>query len=365
MAEAKPRVVVVMGIEESYFMAQFEVGYTLPATKDAAGRHHINGELVVANADTQLRFLQTMEPIWAATGGTTTVVVSPMARYLTTGCCEEPGHITNRGDPNYAKQMKADLLAAKYKMKRYFKDNGHQHCVVMYPAKDLEDEDLSKIWGDDDPTLPLPAVFDKMAAAIRVAEERADLTGAKRAGGGQDGPPPKRARLESGNDGQATGNPGPDGQKKGAKGKKGRGGKGNSGGSGGGGGGSRGGLSGLGGTRGAASINNWHQTDNFTGRGGQRRGRGGQRRGGGGGGGQHGSGGQGSFSYYNYGSQDWCYDERSWPQDNGMRGRGGGGWRGGSGGNGGGGGCGGGGGRRGGGGWYGGNSYGRRFGARR
>jgi hypothetical protein len=312
MAEAKPRVVVVTGIEESYFMAQFEVGYTLPATKDAAGRHHINGELVVANADTQLRFLQTMEPIWVATGGTTTVVVSPMARYLTKGCCEEPGHITNKGDPNYAKQMKADRLAAKYKMKRYFKDNGHQHCFVMYPAKDLEDEDLSKIWGDDDPTLPLPAVFDKMAAAIRVAEERADLTGAKRAGGGHDGPPPKRARLESGNDGQVTGNPAPDGQKKGAKGKKGRGGKGNCGG----GTSSRGGLRGPGGTRGAASINNWHQPDSFAGRGGQRRG-------GGGGGGQHSSGGQGSSGGYYYGAQDWRYDERSWPQDNSMRER----WR--------------------------------------
>jgi hypothetical protein len=361
MAEAKPRVVVVTGIEESYFMAQFEVGYTLPATKDAAGRHHINGELVVANSDTQLRFLQTMEPIWLATGSTTTVVVSPMARYLTKGCCEDPGHITNKGDPDYAKQMKGDLLAAKYKMKRYFKDNGHQHCVVMYPAKDLEDEDLSKIWGEDDPTLPLPAVFDKMAAAVRAAEERADLTGAKRAGGGHDGPPPKRARLESGNDGQVTANPAPKGQKKGAKNRKGRGGKGRGSGGGGtvgggsgGGTSSRGGPSMPGGSRGAASFNNWHQTESITGRGGQRRG-------GVGGGGQHSGGGPGTSSGYHFSAQDWRYGEGNWQQENTMGGRGGGGWRGGSRGNGGG----GYGGRGGGRGWYGGNNYGRRFGARR
>jgi hypothetical protein len=48
MAEIKPKVVIGIGTEESYFMAQFEVGYTLPATKDSAGHHHINGELVVA-----------------------------------------------------------------------------------------------------------------------------------------------------------------------------------------------------------------------------------------------------------------------------------------------------------------------------
>jgi hypothetical protein len=257
--------------------------------------------------------------------------------------------------------MKGDLLAAKYKMKRYFKDNGHQHCVVMYPAKDLEDEDLSKIWGDDDPTLPLPAVFDKMAAAVKVAEERSDLSGAKRAGGGHDGPPPKRARLESGNDGQATANPGPNGQKKGAKSRKGRGGKGGGGGcvggSGSGSGGgttSRGGSSMPGGNRGAASFNNWQQAESLPGRGGKWRG-------GFGGGGQHSGVGQGSSSGYHFGAQDWRYGERSWPQENAMSGRGGGGWRGGSRGNGGG----GFGGRGGGSGWYGGNSYGRRFGARR
>jgi hypothetical protein len=96
MAEMKPKVVIVISIEESYLMAQFEVGYTLPATKDAAGHHHINGELVVASAETQQRLLLAMDPIWQATRGTATVVVSPMARYLTKGCCEDSGHITNR-----------------------------------------------------------------------------------------------------------------------------------------------------------------------------------------------------------------------------------------------------------------------------
>jgi uncharacterized membrane protein YgcG len=343
MAEAKPKVVVVIGIEESYFRAQFEVGYTSPATKDSAGRHHINGELVVANADTQQRFLQAMDPIWTATSGTITVVVSPMARYsyLTKGCCEEPGHITNRVDPNFATQMKADLLAAKYKMKRFFMENGHPHCIVMYPAKDLEDEDLSKIWGEDDPTLPLPSVFDKMVVAVKSAEERADITGAKRAGGGQDGPPTKKARLDTGNDGQATGNPAPEGRKRGTKGKKAGGGRGSGGGRGGDGGGSRGGggSSGPGGTRGrgsfgAANLNRWKQpgisTEQATGFG-----RGSQRRGGGGGG-PHSSGGPGPSDSYGY--QDWRYDDRNagyWPPDGDRRGRGGGGWRGGGGGSGG------------------------------
>jgi hypothetical protein len=202
--EARPRAVVVIGIEESFFMAQFEVGYTLPATKDAAGHHHINGELVVANAETQLRLLKAMDPIWVATRGLATVVVSPMARYLTKGCCEDPGHITNKDDANYASKMKSDLLAVKYRMKTFFNDNGHTHCIVMYPAKDLENGDLSQVWGNDDPTLPLPAVFNKMAAAVRAVESKADTAGKKRTGSSHDGPPPKRAKKAGGNDGPAA-----------------------------------------------------------------------------------------------------------------------------------------------------------------
>jgi hypothetical protein len=205
---------VVIGIEESFFMAQFEVGYTLPATKDAAGHHHINGELVVANAETQLRFLKAMDPIWVATRGSATVVVSPMARYLTKGCCEDPGHISNKNDANYASKMKSDLLAVKYRMKTFFNDNGHHHCIVMDPAKDLESDDLSQVWGNDDPTLPLPVVFSKMALAVRAAENRADK---KRTGSGHDGPPPKKAKKTPGNDGPAAASGGQGGKKRGGE----------------------------------------------------------------------------------------------------------------------------------------------------
>jgi hypothetical protein len=86
------------------------------------------------------------------------VVLSPMARYLTKGCCEDPGHLTNRLEPDFGEKMKKDLLDAKYTMKTFFKEAGHSHCVVMYPAKDL-----ANVWGNEDLTLLLPQVFDKMA----------------------------------------------------------------------------------------------------------------------------------------------------------------------------------------------------------
>jgi hypothetical protein len=331
MAELKPKTVIVIGVEESYFMAQFEVGYTLPATKDAAGHHHINGELMVASADTQQRLLLAMEPIWKATSGTTTVVVSPMARYLTKGCCEDSGHITNRGDPGFEANMKKDLLSAKYNMKKFFKDNGHDHCVVMYPAKDLEGSDLGQIWGKDDPTMPLPPIFDKMVAAIRTAEVRADITGAKRAASGQDGPPAKKPRTEPGSAAQSK-ESGKKEKRVAKKGGSGGGGGGES--SGGVGGGARGGRG-----RGTPGGNQRAHSSHHAGRGAQS-GRGGQGGGwssfGGGGGarGSYGGGGSGTGSGYSYdmqGHSSWDYGD-GYRYPSGRGGWGGGGWSGGGGG---------------------------------
>jgi PIN domain nuclease of toxin-antitoxin system len=98
-------------------------------------------------------------------------------------------------EPDFGEKMKKDLLDAKYAMKTFFKEAGHSHCVVMYPAKDMEDVDLANVWGKEDPTLPLPQVFDKMAAAIKVTELRADPTRKKWIGSSQEGPPPKRAKY--------------------------------------------------------------------------------------------------------------------------------------------------------------------------
>jgi hypothetical protein len=257
ISEHRPRVVIMIGIEESYYMAQFEVGYTLPATKDASGPHHINGELVVANLETQLRLLKAMEPIWQATKKIKTLVVSPMARYITKGCCDEPGHISNRADQGFVAKMKTDLLAAKYRMKTFFRDAGHNHCVVLDPAKDLEADDAAQVWGNDDPTLPLPEIFDKVAITVGQVESRADLANKKRPGDQIETPAAKRPKKDvgNGNDGQAgvaRGRSYP--RMRGGQRGRGRGGGGGSGGSGGSGGGSGGGGSGGGGSGGSRNY---------------------------------------------------------------------------------------------------------------
>jgi hypothetical protein len=62
-------VIVIAGLDESYYMAQYEEFHTSPARKDAEGIYHIDGDLVLAAKEAQLKILKLLEPIWELTAG--------------------------------------------------------------------------------------------------------------------------------------------------------------------------------------------------------------------------------------------------------------------------------------------------------
>jgi hypothetical protein len=174
-------------------MAQFEEVHTTPARKDGHGHYYIDGDLVVATKEAQNRLLVSLEPVWKATVGYKTVVVGPMARYVTDSCCDDPDHITNRKDADFEKKMKKDLFQANNIMREYFRSNGHQHCRIIDPAMDILKKSKEEIWGDD-PTIPKPEIYDSLVAAIPMAVARIEV--AKRAGEGGAEPMAKRPRQE-------------------------------------------------------------------------------------------------------------------------------------------------------------------------
>jgi hypothetical protein len=71
----RPAVVIVAGLDESYFVASYDDVHTLPATKDPEGHYHIHGDLVVASSEAQLKMVAIMEPLWAVMIGTKTIMV--------------------------------------------------------------------------------------------------------------------------------------------------------------------------------------------------------------------------------------------------------------------------------------------------
>jgi hypothetical protein len=137
MASRRSKVIIVAGLDESYYLAQYEEVHTSPARKDAAGHYHIDGDLIVAAKAAQLRLLNILEPVWEQTEGTKKVVVGPMMRYITEGCCDDSNHIPNRKDPGFSEKLKKELLEARNVLKDYFQKEGHNHCRVLDPAVDI------------------------------------------------------------------------------------------------------------------------------------------------------------------------------------------------------------------------------------
>jgi uncharacterized membrane protein YgcG len=193
MAAKRPKGIIVAGLDESYYMAQYEEVHTSPARKDAAGHYHIDGDLIVAAKTAQLRMLNILAPVWEQTEGTKTVVISPMARYITEGCCDDSDHIPNRLKTGFHDRLKRELLAARNVLKEYFQTEGHNHCRVLDPAVDIAGKEGWEVWDKGDPTHPKAMIYDSMVAALAKAEARIDVV--KRQGAAMAGPTPKRPRL--------------------------------------------------------------------------------------------------------------------------------------------------------------------------
>jgi hypothetical protein len=102
----RPRVVVIAGLEESYLMARYDEVYTVPATRGPDGRHHIHGDLVVANPEAQGKLLGLLEPLLEMTAGIATLIVGPMIRYIKDSCCDDPDHMPNKTNPDFEKKIK-------------------------------------------------------------------------------------------------------------------------------------------------------------------------------------------------------------------------------------------------------------------
>ena len=62
-------------LDNNYYFAQSEDGGRLPARKGTDGRFHFEGDLVLANKDSQYAILKLCEPLWEAAKGKKMAIV--------------------------------------------------------------------------------------------------------------------------------------------------------------------------------------------------------------------------------------------------------------------------------------------------
>jgi hypothetical protein len=151
--------------------------------KQPDGRFHILGELVVCPVETQLELLNTMKPIFDAMGHKAGVFVTPMPRYVTAGCCEDPSHVSNREDRHFRADMDLQLDSLKRTVKNFLFNTGRRNLRILdtgMTLKGLEDADL---WCTD-PVHPIESVYGRIAEGIKKLVDKMQSGGG---GGGRGG----------------------------------------------------------------------------------------------------------------------------------------------------------------------------------
>jgi hypothetical protein len=107
--EEDPEVVVLFLMDGSIFYSKGPDGSRTLPRRGEDGKFHIEGDLVVCSADTQTEHLNTMRPVLDTVGRRPCIVISPMMRYVIEGCCQNPGHVSNRNERFYREDMQRQL----------------------------------------------------------------------------------------------------------------------------------------------------------------------------------------------------------------------------------------------------------------
>ena len=124
------------------------------------------------------------------------VVVGPMPRYVTDGCCQESDHVTNRTRPEFYAKMKDDLAACGTTIKDFL-FSGLRNGRVMDPGRQLRGLAAAEIWGTD-PVHPKKEVYGLLADGVIEVERACGSGRAKTRANSGDVPPyccpPRRQR---------------------------------------------------------------------------------------------------------------------------------------------------------------------------
>ena len=171
LAERYYSAVVFQLLDNNIFFSKFEDGSLCPARKTSDGHYHVDGELVVASRESQFAILKICTPLWEAAKGRHMVVVGPMPRYVTEGCCPEPDQVTNRTRPEFYAKMKDDLVSCGTAIKDFLFTSGLRNGRVMDPGRQLRGLAAAEIWGTD-PVHPKKEIYGLMADGV-IEVERA------------------------------------------------------------------------------------------------------------------------------------------------------------------------------------------------
>jgi hypothetical protein len=163
----------------SFFARTFEGGL-IPCTLELTAAPTMwMGTLCCSHWRPKKRSFDNCRPIFRACGNTKVVILSPLPRYITVGCCQDEEHAPNRTQENFWSTYISGLERIKKNIKLPAEKASLPNCTVYNtlwliagPKKRSEAEILNIIeqgWGNE-PVHPNPSTYEKLASSIIVEE---------------------------------------------------------------------------------------------------------------------------------------------------------------------------------------------------
>jgi hypothetical protein len=163
--DVDPDLVILQLLDNSCFYVKQEDGSRQLPKVNKDDICHIKGEVQVASRETQMEHFHTIRPLIDAVGKKKTLLVAPLPRYITTGCCSDRGHTINRLDPYYRENMNMQLESLKRNLKDHVYNMNRRNIKVMDPMLDLRGMDPSEVWGPN-PIILLEEAAGKLADGL-------------------------------------------------------------------------------------------------------------------------------------------------------------------------------------------------------
>jgi hypothetical protein len=129
---------------------QFDGTTSLPFKSN--GRFHLAGKVTTTSPDIFKKVVQAITPIMKAVGNKPCIVLPPLPRYVYARCCNDSGHCTNAGDPEYQSFMMSGFVRLKNDLIKQLVHNGLSNfkvmdtcCVTAVPATAKIGERLAEL----------------------------------------------------------------------------------------------------------------------------------------------------------------------------------------------------------------------------
>jgi hypothetical protein len=108
---------------------QYDGSTSLPYK--SGGRFHLGGKVVTSPQEIFTKTLEAIMPILQEAKGLPCIILPPLPRYLYARCCEDDGHCTNFGKPEFEQSLLAGYIQLRNWMIRTLVQRGLKNFKVM------------------------------------------------------------------------------------------------------------------------------------------------------------------------------------------------------------------------------------------